>query len=55
MEKEDSRIVYEQYFLQARHVENELLSFCSFYTAIVAASFIFLKSVSGIENIAIII
>lgn len=55
MRTEDSRIVYEQYWQHARHVENELLTFTSFYAIIVAGSFIFLKSNSGIENTIIMI
>lgn len=55
MRTEDSRIVYEQYWQHARHVENELLTFTSFYAIIVAGSFIFLKSNSGTENTIIMI
>jgi hypothetical protein len=55
MRKEDSRIVYEQYWQHARHVENELLTFTSFYAVIVAGSFIFLNPNSGIESTIVMI
>ncbi len=50
MEKEDSRIVYEQYWNHARHIENELLSFTSFYAVIVAGSFVFIQPGTSKEN-----
>lgn len=38
-DKEDTRIIYEQYWLHARHVQNERLWFTNIYAIIVAGSF----------------
>jgi hypothetical protein len=55
MEKGDSRICYEQYWSHARHVEKELLTFCSFYAVIIGAALIFLKTDEFSENLPIIL
>ena len=55
MKSEQSIAIYEQYWQHARHVENELLSFTSFYAVIVAASFIYFEPNFKIPYIILII
>lgn len=50
-DKEDIRVVYEQYWLHARHVENETLWFTNIYAIIVAGSF----AILGLTEISLVI